>query len=327
MKATPWMLVSIVFFVGSLQAAEFGLDPRTRDENISGTEIEVNTSMVGDVWLYEYTIHAPESNLGTVQFFNLNLECDEPVDPRGFSEADYRDRDYDILSSGDKVIPAALGADYGASWGMAITATNQAMFSVKVAPGESAGTYRIYSPYGPSQQRYILQPAFPITGRYDYPEDAEFRDDIPKEEDFQVNGLITAPACPSDEPDLEPILFDGSLLPWESEENNLMLRYEAPVRDRFISDSDTVEIIIYYGETIDPKTFKVEPAKGGVRSLFNPEPGHSEMVVLPLREGYNKFKFQVFSSHDGPGRSEASRDVDFFDINHPVSPEKGRSRK
>lgn len=327
MKTTPWILLSAVFLGDSLNAAEYGLDPRTRDESISGTVIEAQASPVGDVWLYEYTIAAPESNMGTVQFFNLNLECSEPVDTRGFSEAEYREREYDNLSSGNNVIPAALGADYGASWGMDITATNQAMFSVKVPPGESAGVYRIYSPYAPGQQRYILQPEFRITGRYDYPEDAEFRDDIPKEEDFQVHGLITAPACPSDETDPEPVLFDGSLPPWESEVDNQLLRYETPTRDRFLSEEDVLEIIIHYGESIDPKTFKIEPARGGVRSLFNPEPGTSETVSLPLREGYNRFKLQVFSENEGSGRSKTNRDVDFFDINHPVDPERGRSRK
>lgn len=88
-----------------------------------------------------------------------------------------------------------------------------------------------------------------------------------------------------------------------------------------ILDEDEIILIIHYSPDIDARTFKVEPARGGMRSMFNPEPGTSQTVRLPLKEGRTKLKLEVFSITDAPGKKDALRDIDFFEI---IRPGKGK---
>jgi len=118
---------------------------------------------------------------------------------------------------------------------------------------------------------------------------------VPWTADFTVSGITRGPACPGEEEFVEPPRFPGTLYPNESEAVNAVLTYSEPLRDRFHADTGTMSLTltIHYAEEIDPKSFRVLPAKHNLQRFFNPEPGASETVVLPLEEGKNKIQLQA----------------------------------
>lgn len=184
-------------------AQEYLQDPRTRNESIADTEIDVHVSQTGKVWLYEYAIKAGNANVGTINFFEMDLLCEGTVDDRDFDPAPWSMRPYENLYAGDDIVPVALSAENGASWGFDVTATGKAMFAVKVPPGTVNGKLRVYSAYGPGKREYTLQPFFPIDERWNYEGIEEGEPGVPTLRDFQVTGLVVGPACPGNETDGE----------------------------------------------------------------------------------------------------------------------------
>jgi len=137
---------------------------------------------------------------------------------------------------------------------------------------------------------YLLTPEMDLYG-WDY----ESHLDDPNLHDiasFDVNGVILGPACPSAlPPGTEPYFFPGTNKhAKESNEINQLLSYEAPLVDKFHVDKNVkeTEMIIHYDENIDPKSFKVKPKK--LRKYFNPVPGTTQCLNLPLKKFTKKHK-------------------------------------
>lgn len=192
------------------------------------------------------------------------------------------------------------------------------MFALDLVPGNTANGLLLVSPYGPKLRTYWLRPDFMVNEQWDYPEDAEEQSDIPTADDFTVTGVIHGPACPGEETEEpEPDLFDGSVSPWQTDEANALLRYSSPLRDRFERPNGNELLVhIYYAENIDASSFKVEPARNGIRRLFNPEPGADEEVRIPLDKGLSKLKLSVRATlaDKGMPRKGLDRDVDVFEF-------------
>lgn len=172
---------------------------------------------------------------------------------------------------------------------------------------------------------------------WDYSGLEEDDDAVPWTADFTVTGITTGPACPGEEyPDDGggggEARFPGSLFAGESELINELLTYSAPLVDQFHLTAGTheLEMTIHYHEDIDPRTFRVTPEKQQLRRLFNPRPGTSETVRLPLDPGKNRLQLQVQSRFVPPGQSDrparevrgrdgVSLDKDVFVIRVPTA--------
>ncbi|WP_018231199.1 hypothetical protein [Thioalkalivibrio thiocyanodenitrificans] len=143
---------------------------------------------------------------------------------------------------------------------------------------------------------------------YDY-SDLDHDEDVPWTDDFTVTGITTGPACPGEEyPDdgTEPdVRFPGSPFRGQPDQLNELLTYSAPLRDQFHVEAGTheFEMTIHYHETIDPRSFRVTPERNQLRRLFNPRPGTSETVRIPLEPGKNRIELQVQSQFTPPGRA------------------------
>ncbi len=179
-------------------------DPRDRDEDISAATVTVDVEQSNGIWRYEYSVVSPASNKGTVQFLEIDLECAQPVTEwETFDPSLHVPASFDDYSDHSATTPAAVHAAYGQAYDFALTVTNEAMFALQIKPGASVTGLVLVSPYGPKQRRFALRPDFMVSEQWDYPADAEFQPDIPGVEDFTIDGLILAPACPG-EPTEDP---------------------------------------------------------------------------------------------------------------------------
>lgn len=84
-----------------------------------------------------------------------------------------------------------------------------------------------------------------------------------------------------------PPLFDGK--GQKPSDTNLFLGYEQPTQahTELPPGSDTYELHIYYGKTVDPSTFSAVLNKQNVSYLFTPAPFSGEEVKLPMHQGRN----------------------------------------
>lgn len=188
-------------------------DPRDRDEDISAATLAVEVHQENGAWHYTYTVEAPATNKGTIQFLNIDLACDQPVSEwEVFDPSMHVANAFDDYSDHAATTPTAIAAAWGQAYDFGLTRRNDAMFALDLAPGNVANGLLLVSPYGPKLRTYWLRPDFMVNEQWDYPEDAEEQPDIPTADDFTVTGVIHGPACPgekTDEP--EPDLFDGSV--------------------------------------------------------------------------------------------------------------------
>lgn len=274
-------------------------DPRTRDENLSATTVDVVVNMeASGLYVYTYSVSAGSANTGKVSEFAVDISCEDVPDSKGFSPSDFPTRSLASASSDNKHVPVALDSPEGQSFQTGVAASNEAMWSVMLKPGEMSTGLKIVSPYPPGARDYALYPSVDYNMQsYDYegldPEDPT----VPWIDDWTVRGVTTGPACPGEEypPGGDGGIFKGSFESSESAETNALLTYSAPLIDQIALEAGTgsIEIIIHYGSDIDAKTFRVTPERNKLKSLFTPRAGSSEAVVIPLNEGKNRIEFKV----------------------------------
>lgn len=304
-------------------------DPRLRDEDISGTQVNVSVQRLpSGIYEYRYDLVSPATNKGEISNFAVDAKCaldfgqinfQESSDPKFRIDAS-RDSQHVPLqvyhvedATGQTLAgPASISFDDKIVWFLAMT------------PGDKVSGLRVLSPAPPGPRQYQLTVAMdtadlaPDGIGYDYSEELANDPATPWIQDFSVTGLITAPACAFAPPEAQPV-FPGN--GDESAAINNLLTYSAPLRDRFVVGPDvtTLAMTIHYSPDIDPKTFKVEP--GWARKLFNPQPGQSETVVLPLDHKRDLFKLEVHTAKDQTPRKDndldfSFKDRDVFEIRH-----------
>jgi len=177
-------------------------DPRDRDEDISATSLSVDVRQENGAWHYTYTLDAPATNKGTVLFVNVDLSCEQPVTAwEIFDPSMHIKNAFDDFSDHASTTPTAIAAAWGQAYDVGLTRRNDAMFALDLAPGNTAIGLLLVSPYGPKARTFRLRPDFMVSGRWDYPMDAEERPNIPSEDDFTVTGVIDGPACPGEKID------------------------------------------------------------------------------------------------------------------------------
>lgn len=303
-----WVSLALIFAfpVGPAEADELK-DPRERDEDISGAtvEVEIDRNKEG-FYEYIYTVSNPESRKGTVGGLLIGLQCDQDFEDSGLPPQDDGARwNFGIGGPEEGRVPRtpAITRAPENQGNYSLTVSGGGRFGMHIEPGDSWTEMRIVSPVGPGMRRYRLKPSFNMNPAvWDY-DSVEVGEELPGPRDFWVYGMIEAPACPGVTPPPGEARFAGTGQQNVPENINELLTYSEPLRDRLTVSEDTVRFTIHYYERIDPETFKVQP--GWAKRYFDPEPGASETVELPLRGPVNRFQFRV-----RPPKSDKSRDED-----------------
>ena len=278
---------ALIAAVGSAQAAK---DPATRDEDIAGTEVNVDYHQRGDgLWVYEYSLRAPLSNKGVIDAFSIDLRCDVKFKNTDLPYTAPGTEGYSGIHNTRPITPTAVQSDWAASAGWGIGVRNSAYWVFATKPGESETNNRLISAAAPGLRVYTLEPEWNVIG-WDYPRIPD--PSLPREQDFYVNGVIAGPGCPGEVPPVEKPSFPGTVHPTERDENlNGLLSYTQPLKDRLRvpAGAREVELSIRYRDDLDPKSFKVQP--GWARHFFHPEPGTQETVRLPLKAHKSRHRF------------------------------------
>lgn len=307
LSALVWLLAP------ALGHSEEKKDPYLRDDDISRTSVSVDTRLNAQgLYVYLYDLQMPASNTGQLRSFVLDIGCAEKVDLRGFDPADFPSDADRSFSRDGRHVPVAIDAPWGQSGMFGIGEGNAVHWGVVGEPGTEKRGLQLISPYPPGAREYQLVPNMRFREEeYDYSGLEEDDETVPWTDEMTVAGMTAGPACPGEEyPDGIPgeTRFPGSAFAGQTDPLNELLTYSVPLRDQFHlpAGSRELELRIHYGETIDPKTFRVTPEKRGLRRLFNPVPGSSETVRLPLEPGKNRIELQVQAGFTPPGRQAAA---------------------
>lgn len=307
----------LMLFLSFGANAEVLKDPRLRDEDISRSAISATYSILPDgMYEYLYTIESNKDNKGEIDTFKLDISCQDKFSPVSFSEPPTKMFENNSID-GMHIPVQHYGVMYATYW-LSITGDNQLVWGVGIKPGETARGYRVISPASPGKLKYTLEPLMDADG-WDYISYEENDPSVPWIEDFTVTGMITGPACPS-----KAEIFPGAdRQRRESAETNSLLTYSAPLRDRFHVEKGIkeIELMIHYSDKIDPKSFKAVP--GYIKHLFDPKPGTTQTVKLPLKKNGKdtkkaKFKLEVHAVDAARGKDKTSfdrmKDKDEFEI-------------
>ena len=291
------LIVILVAFNSSNIYAEPLKDPRTRDEDISGTTVSVVVNRLDNrFYEYIYTLSSQSDNKGRITYFKVDISCNLDFGLIDFPEP--KDTLFrPSYSLDDQHVPVQVYGVYGLTGGATITRANEAGWRLWRGPGESAEGMRILSPAPPGLRLYALSPSMDAQG-WDY---ETYRDESPWIEDFMVYGMVTGPACALEPPE-EPARFPGTSPARTSDELNGLLSYSEPLQDRFHLPAGTQEqaITIHYRNDLDPATFRVEPSQ--LRGKFHPQPGTSETVILPLGKPRNIIALEARPQRMPPGK-------------------------
>lgn len=296
--------------------AEISMDPRLRDEDISGTALKVDISQRADgLYSYKYQLTSSAENKGRVNAFLVDLSCDKTFDEVILPTPTRPDFGGNHAPVGSVTPTANLGASSGVDV-YGISRNGFAMFGLALDPGETVRELELVSPAEPGMRYYQLKPWMDNGPEWAYPEEPD--PTIPWIPHFTVTGAVAGPGCPGVTTTPAFSRFPGTFRN-ETEEANQLLTYSGTDKDRWHADSKTTEFsfTIHYSGSVDTKTFKVEP--GWAKRLFNPAPGTSEIVSLPLKKGKNMYHFEALAlEHVKGGKPETlgsqSKDRDVFEI-------------
>lgn len=321
------------------------LDPRLRDEDISGTVVSVDVIRAeSGLYEYTYTYVSPASNKGAIRSFGVDISCDSTADRTGLPPQETTEGFKASASSDGRHSPINVFAAFGSAAIYGITERNDVLWTPGVKPGQSRTAIGLVSSMPPKARQYRLVPKMDNDDRWDYASFDEDDPTVPWIPDFTVFGMTRGPGCPGDPPSPPPAAFPGTLKPGETEAINALLTYSTPLSDRFHVPAGTMQLMltIHYGKDIDPRSFKVEPQSDKVRKLFNPRKDSSETVLLPLDAGKNKFTLSVQREFVPPGQAKAAgtpprgrleleKDIDVFEVRVeaavPAQPVKDTGKK
>lgn len=279
----------LVFGQFSLLSAQL-LDPANRDESISNTNINVTVTQneVGH-YVYAYTLESLESNKGDINDFLIDIVCSsleegENFDPSIYTDNSSRYSDREVLHA-----PVAVIAEYGNVAFGSVSVFGSALWGVHLVPTENI-TVRLVSNYPPVDRNFVLYPDFSRNANlYDYTGIVENTPNIPWIDDFTVTGITKGPGCTFDvePPEPEYGVFHGSAQQSESEDENLLITYTQPTRNRYevATDSESIEFIIHYAKNIAPSSFNATINtlnNAEIDTLFNPVPGTVQAVNIPF---------------------------------------------
>lgn len=234
-------------------------DPRTRDEDISHTQITVKTTRVKNgLYLYGYSFVSPPENKGVVRSFDLDISCD-----LDFSTVEFPPVEPYSDFSKDTHVPVG---------NVHIGRANVAKYPLSLKPGENTVRF-LMSPAPPAERTYDLSVEMDSYGwRYDLYPDGKWT------QDFLFSGTVLGPACTLDfGPEIE--YLGAAEEPFGV---NKLLAYAEPVTDELILNNATnsVTMTLFYDAKADPSTFNAKLDGKDISNLFNPVPDTYETVVI-----------------------------------------------
>ena len=183
-------------------AAEDIKDPLYRDESIAGVEITVDVRRLpSGNWEYLYDITSPDTNKGTVIEFRLDLsECvnadelaeqyelvEPPPDPPAMDFHGY-------AQSPREFPPTYLYSVYGKTSPGRFARSSDAAWFMQLKPGQSIEDLKIVSVAGPQQRAYRFLPSW-SSGDWDYGKYFGTQTELPRQNDFAVEGTVIGPGC------------------------------------------------------------------------------------------------------------------------------------
>ncbi len=319
--------LSVYFFstFASAEITRYDLSPVT-------VRVEYSINKNGQ-WEYRYSV-TNDSQHRLSQFL-LDLVCehsqsiadDEVPAPQGEGFIDLaKYPEIELLRKGVHV-PATLSAAYGAAAFWGISVNNEAFWYMKTAPGSISEGLLLVSKGQPTMRKYTITPYFELDmSREDGAPEAD------EENSYALYGLIIGPSCEesTDVPPEEPNnpVFEGTPPgAFGLYGVNHVLTYATPTQSQLSVPANQTDIAltVHYAGDMDPASFKVEP--GWTRELFNPVPGSSETVMLPLKPGLNRFRLEAnLMDNETRAVRRPTHDLDVFAIRRGKTPP-GQAKK
>lgn len=171
-------------------------DPMSRDEDISRTQVHVeHNRLPGGLHEYIYTIDAPDSNLGVVSKFSVDLSCNVAFTAMRLPSPE-NDQGYEGNRAWPgSISPTVIDAKEGVADTWGIRHSGSAYWNVQVLPGARQTGMRLVSSVPPGTREFTLRPEWNTdSSEWDYPQ--EIMTGMPWVTDFVVTGDVIGPGCP-----------------------------------------------------------------------------------------------------------------------------------
>ncbi|MFN4291044.1 MAG: hypothetical protein ACK4E7_09230 [Permianibacter sp.] len=319
---TKLMMLALVVSL-SATAAEL-LDPTTRDEDISSIQVTTKITRAADgKYRYLYTLVSPATTLGVAQdlFFAMNCPLMDEAGPQQAGNTGFQNV-YDYSEDG-RHVPIALNVIDMSHFDAGFDPSNTLRIMVVVQPGATR-QFEIVSTAKPGYLPFSMTVNRNRETEYDYSMFGRHEPVSPRAPwypDWLLSGLLMGPACPGAEatPITRPI-YSGQDMPDEEGGVNELLRYEVKGnRNRWHASATetSIKLRVYYGDQIDKTTFTATLNGRDISSLFAPNPGASQEVVIPLEGEKSLIKlsvYQVGAKNDKGQLNPFMQDLDPFEI-------------
>ncbi|MBD3647777.1 MAG: hypothetical protein HUJ31_10070 [Pseudomonadales bacterium] len=290
-------------------------DPINRDESIDQTTASaVVSKTTGGLYEYVYTIDSSVDNQGTIANFSLDVSCDldfgdvtlPPEEPHlGNPDASADGKHVPIVTYSAPDVASAIG----------ISTRNKALWVLGVKPGQVVSGFKLVSQAPPGLRTYTMEPDISTWGwRYDLYEPGDPR--IKWLQDYRVTGEVIGPACKLDD-DPEIAFLGAAEEPFGI---NRLLAYATPINAAIeLTAAESLELIVFYDQGIDAKTFKGRLNGKDISSLFSPEAGPFEKVIVtgPWKKNNNRLHLSALGNVGDKERGNnafKSIDNDVFEI-------------
>ncbi|MDX1444238.1 MAG: hypothetical protein R3270_10790 [Gammaproteobacteria bacterium] len=295
--------------------------PLLSDFDISGTEISVEVTQGPGYYEYVYTFAAPETNIAKAVSFWLDTSCAEQLEDHEVAGLFPNHSGANFVSEFESVpyMPVLGLLPNGKQKLMDVSVSGHLPRWVMAEPGDTK-TVRFRSTGAPVPRHYGLSSDVKYYERIDWPESGHIPG-LPSEFDFEIKGVIAGPGCEINPPAqaAEP-RFRGANLRTEFASAQDVLTYSQPLRNRLHvkEGQEYVAFRVNYAATLDPATFETCPAEAA--RYFNPVPGGSETVRIPLSQARNFLTLAARAAGEPPLQPKHDRvshspiDVDVFEF-------------
>jgi len=285
-------------------------------------EAQVEYDSSRNVYKYIYTVYSGNKNNNPIDNLRINISTKvsyEPIDPDLYDNCSGFNNELvgnEIKEARQKYSRNAIPVGLSNPWNYEGCGTMGHMRDSKgndlgiiaglgfpeIQPGESASGMKIEAKFPPGIRDFEIIPDFSVC--YDHiPQDEEHWDVFPegatdyegftrpkgfgKDEDWYFRGKTIGPIDPVD----YQFYNGGGQKP---DDVNLFLKYANPQgRETKLKNGESFDLIIYYGDTTIPSTFKAELNGQDITSKFHPVKGVAEVVKFTFPLGRNTLVLSI----------------------------------
>lgn len=284
------------------------------DLTITGSTIscEVSYDATRRVYRYAYTIHAPVTNLAAVRGATIDLSG-KLARPQADASLAENVKRWTLLQA-TTTIPVGVTVPNRPQWDGSVNAAGRAYFTAResfaILPGGTKDGFVLESRLGPGVRTAELIPSkkawwdvwenLPQTTEH-----VEFVRPL-SERDFVITTTTIAPVESTD-----ANLFSGG--GQQPAEVNRFLAYAAPHESRNnVPANSSYTVIVYYGETINPSTFRATLDETDITGRFHPAPGGVDAVEISLATSTTKLHLSVDGTKASGGKATDSDTLTFL---------------